>query len=84
MNKMYRNILLHKIFLLLKHWAWLPQAKTPFSQATRDAILPFLSDMNFVEDLCHDLYDLFKQDKGFDKGNFKTYIIHKEQVISEH
>lgn len=31
--------------------------------------------MNFVEDLCHDLYELFKQDKGFDKGIFeKNYL----------
>lgn len=40
--------------------------------------------MNFVEDLCHDLYDLFKQDKGFDKGKFKPLYFYKEQAISEH
>ena len=42
------------------HWAWLPQAKIPFSQEIKDLILPKLSDMNFVQDLCNDLYDLFK------------------------
>ncbi|NWW37603.1 P4K2B kinase, partial [Panurus biarmicus] len=42
------------------HWAWLPQAKVPFSQETRDLVLPRLSDMNFVQDLCEDLYELFK------------------------
>ncbi|XP_044873585.1 phosphatidylinositol 4-kinase type 2-beta isoform X2 [Mauremys mutica] len=42
------------------HWAWLSQAKVPFSQETRDLILPRISDMNFVQDLCEDLYELFK------------------------
>ncbi|XP_066488022.1 phosphatidylinositol 4-kinase type 2-beta isoform X3 [Tiliqua scincoides] len=42
------------------HWAWLPQAKVPFSQETIDLILPRISDMNFVQDLCEDLYELFK------------------------
>ncbi|KAK7789191.1 hypothetical protein R5R35_014105, partial [Gryllus longicercus] len=46
------------------HWAWLPQAKVPFSQETRELVLPQLSDMNFVQDLCDDLYHLFKQDKA--------------------
>jgi len=31
------------------HWAWLPQAKKPFSQEIKDLILPSLSDMNFVQ-----------------------------------
>lgn len=42
------------------HWAWLPQAKVPFSADTQEQILPLLSDMNFVQDICDDLYDLFK------------------------
>lgn len=42
------------------HWAWLPQAKVPFSRETRELVLPQLSDMNFVQDLCDDLYLLFK------------------------
>lgn len=41
------------------HWAWLPQAKVPFSRETRELVLPLLSDMNFVQDLCDDLYQLF-------------------------
>lgn len=49
-------------------WAWLPQAKIPFSNKIRDKILPQLNDMNFVEEMCHELHDLFKQDKGFDRG----------------
>lgn len=50
------------------HWAWLPQAKVPFSQDIKDLVLPSLSDLNFVEDLCNDLKELFKQDKGYDRG----------------
>lgn len=42
------------------HWAWLPQAKIPFSKDIKDQVLPLLSDMNFVEELCTELYELFK------------------------
>lgn len=49
------------------HWAWLPWAKLPFSQETRDLVLPKLSDMNFVQELCDDLFGLFQADKGFDR-----------------
>ena len=42
------------------HWAWLPQAKIPFSPMIRDHLLPLLSDMNFVQELCDGLYELFK------------------------
>lgn len=42
------------------HWAWLPQAKIPFSKETKELVLPYLSDMNFVQDLCDDLSTLFK------------------------
>ncbi len=42
------------------HWAWLPQAKIPFSPEIRDLVMPQLSDMNFVQDICDELYELFK------------------------
>jgi phosphatidylinositol 4-kinase type 2 len=42
------------------HWAWLNQAKQPFSDVTRELVLPQLSDQNFVQDLCDDLYQLLK------------------------
>ena len=42
------------------HWAWLPYAKISFSKKIRDLVLPKLSDMNFVQDLCDDFYKLFK------------------------
>jgi len=56
------------------HWAWLPIAKVPFSDETRNLVLPKLSDMNFVQDLCDDLYLLFKQDGGFDKNVFEKQM----------
>lgn len=31
------------------HWAWLSQAKVPFSRETRELVLPLLSDMHFVQ-----------------------------------
>lgn len=65
------------------HWAWLPQAKIPFSQETRDLVLPSLSDLNFVEDLCNDLLDLFRQDKGFDRGLFeKQMSVMRGQILN--
>ena len=42
------------------HWAWLSQAKIPFSQEIKDLVLPKLSDMNFVQSLSNELYELFK------------------------
>lgn len=42
------------------HWAWLPQAKVPFSQEIVDQVLPQLSDQNFVEELSMELYELFR------------------------
>lgn len=42
------------------HWAWLPYAKIPFSTEIREMILPLISDMNVVQDLCDELYAIFK------------------------
>ncbi|GLG98782.1 Phosphatidylinositol 4-kinase type 2-beta [Gryllus bimaculatus] len=65
------------------HWAWLPQAKVPFSQETRELVLPQLSDMNFVQDLCDDLYHLFKQDKGFDRHLFERQMsVMRGQILN--
>ncbi|XP_032392322.1 phosphatidylinositol 4-kinase type 2-beta [Etheostoma spectabile] len=65
------------------HWAWLPQAKVAFSQETRDLVLSRLSDMNFVQDLCEDLYEMFKTDKGFDKTMFeRTMSVMRGQVLN--
>ncbi|MBN3315943.1 P4K2B kinase, partial [Atractosteus spatula] len=65
------------------HWAWLPQAKVPFSQETRDLVLSRISDMNFVQDLCEDLYEMFKTDKGFDKATFeKQMSVMRGQILN--
>lgn len=50
------------------YWAWLPQAKIPFSQEIKDLILPKISDPNFVKDLEEDLYELFKVSWGEAEG----------------
>uniref|UniRef100_A0A8C2LM11 Phosphatidylinositol 4-kinase type 2 n=1 Tax=Cricetulus griseus TaxID=10029 RepID=A0A8C2LM11_CRIGR len=65
------------------HWAWLPQAKVPFSEEIRNLILPYISDMNFVQDLCEDLYELFKTDKGFDKAAFESQMsVMRGQILN--
>lgn len=42
------------------YWAWLPIAKQSFTTEVKDLVLPQLSDMTFVEELCDELRDLFK------------------------
>lgn len=37
------------------YWAWLPYAKIPFSNEIKELILPQLSDLNFVQELCDEL-----------------------------
>ncbi|XP_048249472.1 phosphatidylinositol 4-kinase type 2-beta-like isoform X2 [Haliotis rufescens] len=65
------------------HWAWLPQAKIPFSQDVKDLVLPQLADMNFVQDLCDDLFELFQTDQGFDKSTFeKQMSVMRGQILN--
>ncbi|KAJ8000499.1 hypothetical protein DPEC_G00180760 [Dallia pectoralis] len=65
------------------HWAWLPHAKVSFSPETREQVLSRLSDMNFVQDLCEDLYEMFKTDKGFDKTMFeKQMSVMRGQILN--
>lgn len=65
------------------HWAWLPQAKVPFSNELKEQIMPLLSDMNFVQDLCEDLHELFKRDKGFDNSTFeKQMSVMRGQILN--
>lgn len=64
-------------------WAWLPQAKHPFSAAIKDHVLPKLSDMNFVEDLCDSLKELFQEDKKFDKALFERQMsVMRGQILN--
>lgn len=45
--------------------------------------MPLLSDLNFVEELCGDLYELFKQDKGFDKRLFERQMaVMRGQILN--
>jgi phosphatidylinositol 4-kinase type 2 len=50
------------------HWAWLRQAKVPFSDEIKSLVLPLLSDMNFVQhELCDEIQRLFLQDRHSDR-----------------
>ncbi|XP_003742948.1 phosphatidylinositol 4-kinase type 2-beta [Galendromus occidentalis] len=65
------------------HWAWLPQAKLPFSQETKDLVLPQLSDQTFVQEICDELYQLFRHDPGFDRQIFeKQMSVLRGQVLN--
>lgn len=64
-------------------WAWLSYAKIPFSDDIRDLVLPHLSDMNFVQGLVDDLFELFSQDKGFDRKFFeKQMAVMRGQILN--
>ena len=41
------------------YWAWLEQAKIPFSDHTCQKVLPLIDDPDFVRDLCMELRKLF-------------------------
>ncbi|KAG7156975.1 phosphatidylinositol 4-kinase type 2-alpha-like isoform X1 [Homarus americanus] len=65
------------------HWAWLPWAKIAFSNEIRDLVLPLLSDMNFVQELCDDMYNLFQTDKGFDRHIFERQMsVMRGQILN--
>jgi len=65
------------------HWAWLPYAKVPFSQDTKDLVLDKIADMNFVQDICDDLHTMFETDKGFDRLMFeKQMSVMRGQILN--
>ena len=65
------------------YWAWLPYAKIPFTQTTRKIYYPLLTDMNFVQELCEDLYEIFSKDGGFDRGVFeKQMSVLRGQILN--
>ncbi|CAK9298870.1 unnamed protein product [Gordionus sp. m RMFG-2023] len=65
------------------HWAWLPQAKIPFSDSISDRLVPMLSDLKFVQDLCQELFHLFKTDKGFDEKLYeKQMSVMRGQILN--
>lgn len=58
-------------------------AKVPFSAETRDLVLPQLSDMNFVQEMCDELHALFAKDPGFDKNLFeKQMSVMRGQILN--
>lgn len=65
------------------YWAWLPYAKIPFSQESRKQYYPLLTDMNFVQELCDELYEIFSKDGGFDKSVFeKQMSVLRGQILN--
>uniref|UniRef100_A0A6G1S7K0 Phosphatidylinositol 4-kinase type 2 n=1 Tax=Aceria tosichella TaxID=561515 RepID=A0A6G1S7K0_9ACAR len=65
------------------YWAWLPYAKIPFSQESRKQFYPLLTDMNFVQELCDELYEVFSKDGGFDKKVFeKQMSVLRGQILN--
>uniref|UniRef100_A0A8C6TWV2 Phosphatidylinositol 4-kinase type 2 n=1 Tax=Neogobius melanostomus TaxID=47308 RepID=A0A8C6TWV2_9GOBI len=65
------------------YWAWLSQAKVPFSQEIKELVVPKLSDPNFIKDLEEDLYELFKKDPGFDRGQFQKQVsVMRGQILN--
>ncbi|XP_002129036.2 phosphatidylinositol 4-kinase type 2-alpha-like isoform X4 [Ciona intestinalis] len=65
------------------HWTWLPEARIPFSQETKDLVLNKLSDMHFVESLTTELHELFSQDKGFDRSLFdRQMAVMRGQILN--
>lgn len=74
---------MHFFFADPFYWAWLPFAKVPFSNEIKELVLPQLSDMNFVQEMCCELYDLFKTDKGFDRHVFeKQMSVMRGQILN--
>lgn len=65
------------------YWAWLPYAKIPFSQDTVDLVFSNLTDMNFVQELCDELYQIFSKDGGFDKNLFERQMsVMRGQILN--
>ena len=65
------------------HWAWTPYAKIPFSEHTKELILNKICDKNFVQELCEELYGLFRTDKGFDQHMFdKQMSVMRGQILN--
>ncbi|CAH8530893.1 unnamed protein product [Heterobilharzia americana] len=58
-------------------------AKEPFSDSIKEAILPLLSDIHFINGLVHDLHNLFEIDPGFDLSTFhKQMSVLRGQVVN--
>lgn len=56
-------------------WAWLPMAKTPFSDEIADLVLDKLKDLEFVQELGDDLRRLFRVSKKCSGLKFADDVI---------
>jgi len=64
-------------------WAWLKQARQPFSDDTRRNVLPYLDDLEFVMEMCEDLRKLFSVDKNFDPHLFERQMsVMRGQILN--
>ena len=57
------------------HWAWLSEARSPFSTEIKNLVLSQLSDMNFVESLTMQLYELFSVSMCY------LFLVHSGTVV---
>ncbi|CAF5168024.1 unnamed protein product, partial [Rotaria magnacalcarata] len=66
------------------HWAWLPQAKTPFSDDIKALVLPLLADMNFIQhEICDEIQRLFSQDKNYERRLVERQLsVMRGQIIN--
>lgn len=65
------------------HWAWLKQAREPFSEETTKAVLPLIDDLDFVLELCDDLKRLFETDQGFNVHVFERQMsVMRGQILN--
>lgn len=64
-------------------WSYLPAAKVPFSQSTRDKLLPLLTSKLWWDDLMKDLRQICKLDADFDEKLFRRQVaVMKGQVYN--
>lgn len=65
------------------YWAWLPYAKIPFSDAIIAELQASLTDMNFVQDLCEEIYHIFTKDSGFDREVYEQQMsVMRGQILN--
>ena len=65
------------------YWAWLPYAKEPFSEEIKELVLGKISNFDFVQSLITDLFQVFHNDKGFDRGIFeKQMSVMRGQILN--
>jgi phosphatidylinositol 4-kinase type 2 len=64
-------------------WAWLNQARQPFSEESRQKVLPKLDDLDFVMEMCDDLRKLCSVDQSFDAHIFERQMsVMRGQILN--